>query len=99
MNNIILSPIPFDELKNALTNIVRHELKNELQQLAPKEKSEDLLIRKETASLLGVSLHTLHDWTTSGKIPAYRIGSRVRYKRLEIESSLMQIKSAHYFKN
>lgn len=93
MNNIILSTIPIEELKNAFTDIVRSELKKELQQLVPSQQPEDLLTRKETASLYGVSLHTLHDWTISGKVPAYRIGSRVRYKRSEVEASLNQIRS------
>jgi len=92
MNNIILSPIPIEELKNALTDIVRAELNNELQQLVPTQQPADLLTRKETSSLLGVSLHTLHDRTISGKIPAYRIGTRVRFKRADIEGSLKQIK-------
>ena len=96
MNNIIFSPIPIEDLKTALTDIVRAELKNELQLLIPTQQPEDLLTRKETALLLGVSLHTLHDWTISGKVPAYRIGTRVRYKRTEIEKSLKQIKSAKY---
>jgi len=93
MNNVILSPITIEDFKTALSDIVRSELKSELQLLKPSPKPDDLLTRKETASLLGVSLHTLHDWTISGKVPAYRIGSRVRYKRSEIEGSLNQIKS------
>jgi excisionase family DNA binding protein len=54
----------------------------------------ELLTRKEAAKLLGVSLPTLSDWTKTGKIIGYRIASRVRYKRNELENSLSQIKSA-----
>ena len=52
----------------------------------------ELLTRKEASKLLGVSLPTLLDWTNTGKIIGYRIASRVRYKRSELENSLAQIR-------
>jgi excisionase family DNA binding protein len=92
MKDIILTPISLTDLKTVISEAVRIELKNELQTLSPKQP-EELLTRKETAEILGISLPTLHEWTISGKIPAYRIGSRVRYKRGEIEQSLNKIRS------
>jgi excisionase family DNA binding protein len=92
MKEIILTPISLTDLKTVISEAVRIELKNELQTLSPKQP-EELLTRKETAEILGISLPTLHEWTISGKIPAYRIGSRVRYKRGEIEQSLNKIRS------
>jgi excisionase family DNA binding protein len=92
MREIILTPISLTDLKTVISEAVRIELKNELQTLSPKQP-EELLTRKETAEILGISLPTLHEWTISGKIPAYRIGSRVRYKRGEIEQSLNKIRS------
>lgn len=83
------------ELKTALTDIVRAELQNELKALAPSQSPDSLLTRKEACSLLGISLHTLHDWTKAGNIPAYRIGTCVRYKRSEIEASLNKIRTSH----
>lgn len=92
MNQLILSPITLSDLKTAITDVVRTEIKNELLTLSVKQP-EDLLTRKETAEILGVSLVTLHEWTISGKVPAYRIGSRVRYKRQEIEQSLTAVRA------
>lgn len=92
MKDIFLTPISLTDLKTVISEAVRIELKNELQTLSPKQP-EELLTRKETAEILGISLPTLHEWTISGKIPAYRIGSRVRYKRGEIEQSLNKIRS------
>lgn len=92
MKDIILTPISLSDLKTAISEAIRAEIKNELQTLSPKQP-EELLTRKETAEILGISLPTLHEWTISGKIPAYRIGSRVRYKRGEIEQSLNKIRS------
>ena len=53
-----------------------------------KEKEEELLTREETANLFGISLPTLNEYSKKGIIPAYRLGSRVRYKKSEIFNSL-----------
>ena len=51
---------------------------------------------KETAQKLGISLPTLHDWTKRGIIPAYRINTRVRYLKEDIEASFNKIQSIKY---
>ena len=56
-------------------------------------KETELLTRKEAGKLLGVSLVTIQEWTRTGKITGYRIASRIRYKRAELENSLSQIKT------
>lgn len=53
----------------------------------------EFITRKQAANLLRVSLPTVNDWTKTGKIKGYRIGSRIRFKRHEIENSLAQIKT------
>ena len=55
--------------------------------------TEEFITREATARKLGISLPTLHDYTKAGLIPAYRIGSRVRYKVSEIEASLLKVQS------
>ena len=57
-----------------------------------KPTTDKLLTRKEVANFLNISLPTLHDWTKSGRIKAYRIGSRILYKSSEVIDSLTQIK-------
>lgn len=53
-------------------------------------KSE-ILTSKETAKLLGYRVRTLKKWRSTGRGPAYvRIGSRVRYRREEINRWLDQ---------
>ncbi|WP_353120949.1 helix-turn-helix domain-containing protein [Dysgonomonas capnocytophagoides] len=52
----------------------------------------NLLTRKETAAFLGISLVTLHKWTTQGRLTAYRIETSVRYKADEINNALVEIK-------
>ncbi len=51
------------------------------------------LTRAETASLLRITLVGLWNYTKQGKIPAYRIGSRVLYKKAEIDAVLKPVRT------
>ena len=74
-----------------LTEIILQGVKKEFQELKknfrPKEPDE-WLTRKETSSLLKISLVTLHVWTNKKVIKAYKISNRTYYKRKEIEEIL-----------
>ena len=83
----ILHHVSYLELKDIISETIQEELG---QILKPLPKTE-LISRKEAAEILGVSLPTLHCWTKDGKVPAYRIGNRVRYKRDEVLNSLQKI--------
>ena len=50
----------------------------------PKASDPDMFTRGQTAKMLCVSLPTLHSWTKNGLIRAYRIGSRVLYKKIDM---------------
>lgn len=55
----------------------------------PKEnQSAGYLSRKEVAKLLRIALPTLHDYTKQGRLKAYKIGSRVLYKEVEVKAAL-----------
>ncbi|MCA0349377.1 MAG: helix-turn-helix domain-containing protein [Bacteroidetes bacterium] len=56
--------------------------------------SDKLLTREETAELLSVSITTLWDWTRKDIIPAYRIGTNVRYKKNEVLEALQKINNS-----
>lgn len=84
-NNFLLSPITLDELETRIVN----RFKSEFLSTAPtplKETPEDFLTVKQVSKLLGVSLVTIHKWKKDGKINFYRFGSRIRFKRSEIEN-------------
>ncbi|HVI43495.1 MAG TPA: helix-turn-helix domain-containing protein [Chitinophaga sp.] len=93
MENVLLSAIPVEELKGMIAEAVNNELTKHLNPVNPQPTGNELLTRKEAAKILGISLPTLLDFTKSGKITGYRIGTRVRYKRSELEQSLKQIQS------
>jgi excisionase family DNA binding protein len=89
----ILSPLSMEELKTEISETVLKHLSPLFNSLTPTQPETQLLTRKEVAKLYGVSLPTILDWTKTGKLIGYRIASRVRYKRSEIEKSLSQIKT------
>lgn len=82
---IQIENITIEELKNELITKFKQLLKSFLEQ---QEKVDELLTRQETANILKISLVTLWNWTKKDIIPAYRIGTKVRYKNREVLESL-----------
>jgi excisionase family DNA binding protein len=93
MNNQIFSSLPLEQLKSEISNEILDRITPLLQSVNKQTPTTELLTRKEASRLLGVSLPTLLDWTKTGKVTGYRIASRVRYKRSELENSLSQIRT------
>jgi excisionase family DNA binding protein len=93
MQDFILSPITREELKLDISETIKKELQTILATLHPQKEETELLSRKDAAKVLGVSLPTLNEWTKSGTVKGYRIASRIRYKRSELDSSLSQIRT------
>jgi excisionase family DNA binding protein len=90
MQNLALMPV--DELKNLLSEVVRAELLNHIP--APAEPFADfpeLLTRRQTAQLLGVSLASLDNWTASGRLRKHRIGVSVRFRKSEVLNALSSL--------
>lgn len=63
------------------------ELKNNFQ---PKEPTT-YLTRNEVADMLKVDLSTVHNWTKKGILKSVGIGSRVYYKRSEVERAIIEL--------
>lgn len=82
------------ELKTEISQDVFNKISCLIQTAQTPPPQTELITRKQAANLLSVSLPTVNDWTKTGKIKGYRIGSRIRYKRNEIENSLLQIKTS-----
>lgn len=63
-----------------------------LQQPQPETK-EKFLTRFEVSQLLGVTLVTVHNWTKSNILKAYRIGNKVRFKEREVLNAFQSVNS------
>jgi len=46
------------------------------------------LTRKETAAKLRISVPTLDDWTRTGVLKSKRVGSRILYDIVDVESAI-----------
>lgn len=73
-----------------------HRTLLESQGFQSQQSSETYLTREETANLLRLSLPTLSRYTTLGILNGYQIGTRILYKKSEIESSLKEVHSSKY---
>lgn len=79
-----------NDFKNEIVEAVTAKMKG-FAETAQNPDQNVLLTRHETASLLGISLVTLWQWTRTDIVPAYRIGNKVRYKKSEIIESLQKM--------
>jgi hypothetical protein len=94
---IILSGITFEQLQNSFRSIVKNEVEQIIKNLpTSQEPASELITRKETAYILGISLPTLNEWTKTGIIPAQCIGTRVRYLRSSVYNSLKDVETVKY---
>jgi len=82
---------------NELQELIETSVKKVLEQTVSKQEPEtELLTRNEVAKMLQISLVTLTEWIKQGKVPALRIGTRVRFKKDEVLASLKQIQTLKY---
>jgi len=56
--------------------------------LKEQNKPDELLTRQQVADMLGVTLTSLWHWNNKGILPTIKIGSKVRYRRSDVEKAL-----------
>ncbi|MCW3786840.1 helix-turn-helix domain-containing protein [Plebeiibacterium sediminum] len=86
---ISISP---EQLQDAIIKGVKTQLEELKKDFQPKEPTE-WLTRNDLKQLLKVDLSTIHNWCKKGKLKSYGIGSRVYFKRSEIEEMLTPLNS------
>ena len=71
--------------EEAIKQIIENTIQSSLNQPTKDLDEQTLFItRQETIKTLGITLPTLRSWTVAGKLPCYRIQSRVRYRGSEV---------------
>lgn len=87
MQNLALLPV--DELRNLIAETVRTEIQNHIPAPAePFSNYPELLSRRQTAEILSVSLASLDNWTSSGRLRKHRIAGVVRFRKSEVLSTI-----------
>jgi hypothetical protein len=96
MAKIIFTTLNYLELEDLISNSVKETLKSQCIEdlvynavkkamgIKASTEDNDFITRQETASILKISMVTLHHWTNKGLIKHYKISSRVRYKKSEV---------------
>jgi ubiquinone biosynthesis protein COQ9 len=79
-----------EELKNAIIEGVKLQLEDIKNHLQPKEPTK-YLTRNEVSEMLSCNLSSVHNYTKRKILQSYQIGSRVYYKRDEVENSFVKL--------
>lgn len=95
MAALILEGLTLTDLETLIRKAVKEELQ---QQAAPATEPGDIpyLTRRETAEMLRVSLVTLNQWVSDGKIKAYKIGRRVLFRADEVAQAAQAVVPLKY---
>ena len=96
MQSLILSGVTLNDLLSRIEQLL--DSKIGVQHHKQTKQQSDYLSRKDVASLLKITLPTLHDWTKLGYLTAYKMGTRVLYKESEIIETLEKAPSFKYRK-
>lgn len=81
-----------EEFKETIMGEINKSLRALSTNLKPNEP-EEYLTRKELSQILKVTLPTIHDWSKKGILKPYRIGKLIRFKKSDLENTLIQINS------
>lgn len=90
--NIQFVQVTPDELKEAIIEGVKTQLKDLKEYFEPKEPNE-YLTRQEVSKMLSIDLSTVYNWTKKGILEARQIGGRVFYLRSDIENAIVKLKN------
>lgn len=91
MQQIQFISISPEQLQTAIIEGVKTQLEDLKENFQPKQPVE-YLTRQNVADLLQVDLSTIWAYTKKGLLVSYGIGSRVFYKRVEVENAIVKLK-------
>ena len=90
MQAVIPVGFTYDQMKEDIRAIVRYELTNAPAAPAgpPTAPVDELLSIREAATLLGVTVQTVHEWKRRGLLRYHKLGSRSYLKRADVSAAL-----------
>ena len=89
MEKIIVTTLK--EIEQIFENVIQRHVTQEKHNTSETSSTDtQYLTRQETAKILSISLPTLSKHERNGKIASYRIGSRVLFKKSDIEAAIEQ---------
>ncbi len=88
MDNLILTPVPLDQLVATITASVLQAIKTNQQE----QQQEQLLTTAEVAKMFGVTNVTISSWIAKGVLVPYSTGGRNRFKQSEVMQSMKTVR-------
>lgn len=90
MEAMIPVGIAYTQFLDDVRAVVRHELTNAPAAPAgpPTAPADELLSIREAATLLGVTVQTVHEWKRRGLLKYHKLGSRSYLKRADVLAAL-----------
>ncbi len=84
----IILQIEGTDLFSFADKLVKETAREVAAKIKAENKPDELLTRKQVCEMLGVTLTTLWHWDNNGVLTAIRIGSKVRYRRSDVEAAI-----------
>jgi len=84
-----LTVVQIDEFRELILETVKEAVSAAVPKPEkPFSEFPELLTRRQTAALLGVSIATVDNWANEGRLQKHRIGVSVRFKKAEVLDAL-----------
>jgi len=96
MEQVIFTQVPIADLQGYIAQTIQRELSVIGKAEQPASDPDELVTRKQAAKYLGLSLPTLHEYTVRGVVTAYRLGSRVRYRKSDLQDCLLKVQTVKH---
>ena len=89
MQAVIPVGVEYAQLLEDVRAVVRHELHHHAPAaVADAAPTDELLSVREAATLLGVTVQTVHEWKRRGLLKYHKLGSRSYLKRADVLAAL-----------
>ena len=89
MQAVIPVGVEYAQLLEDVRAVVRHELHHHAPAaVADAAPADELLSVREAATLLGVTVQTVHEWKRRGLLKYHKLGSRSYLKRADVLAAL-----------
>ena len=90
MPTLITAGIDYPQFFDDLRAVIRHELQAHAPAapVGTAAPADELLSIREAATLLGVTVQTVHEWKRRGLLKYHKLGSRSYLKRADVLAAL-----------
>ena len=90
MQAVILTGDTYVQLLEDVRAVVRHEIQHAAPAAQAVAPADELLSIRDAATLLGVTVQTIHEWKRRGLLRYHKLGSRSYLKRADVLAALQE---------